>query len=306
MSRYLARRAASFCLLASALGLTFVAPNAHAHGDEAAFHDVSGVAAPSLRVSATSEGSLLTLHLDTTNFTWAAGTEVENFTAGEGIARVYLNSARVARLFSPDVTFDTRAWNLAPGTHDVTVVLTGSDLVSYAANGHEVEVTVPMTISEPAATTRGQLDAPAGSAVRVSALRDPFGGWTLSPTISGFGETGADLEFAIDGTPWARSSGESIHVYPESILGKGWETDRPLPEISVRVLSPAGDQFVAEGEPVLLSFSAPKTDQAVSSTWTSESGSPSVWIPVMVAVLVVAFALTVLIIARRRTATLGR
>lgn len=270
-----------------------MAPAARAHGDEAAFHNVEGVSAPTLEVTASAEGPVMSLHLDTTNFAWASGTAVANFTEGEGAARVYFDTNRAARIFSPDVTFDARAWNLAPGEHTVTVVLTGSDLVSYAADGEEVEVTVPFTVGE--AVAIDSVQAPSGSSFTVTGVRDPFGGWVFTSTLDGFGGTGAQLEYALDGKPWARTQGGSIHVYPDAIIGKQWQDKQPLPVITVTAMNSDGAAFENAGSLATLTFAAPISTDPATWSWPGEvNSSPWKLIAVIVGlavVLVVAAAL---------------
>lgn len=278
MRRSSARRTACATVLTClAVGLTAGASGAHAHGNEATFHDVKGAEAPTLDVTATTDGSRVEVHLDTSHFTWATSTSVANFTPGEGAARAYLDTNRAARVFSPDFTLDTRAWNLAPGEHTLTVTLTGSDLVPYAANGEEVEVTVPITVTA-AATDIPTIEAPTGSSFSVSGARDPFGGWVLTPDLQGFEGASPRLEFALDGKPWAQSSGEAIHVYPDAIVGKEWIDKIPPPVITVTAVDASGARFTADGSPAEIAFSAPTSLDAATWSWKSHaSQAPLLW-----------------------------
>lgn len=280
-----------------ALGLTAGAVIAHAHGDEATFHDVTGTDAPTLDVTASTDGSRVAVHLDTSHFTWATSTSVANFTPGEGAARAYLDTNRAARVFSPDFTLDTRAWNLAPGEHTLTVTLTGSDLVPYAANGEEAEVTVPITVTAAAADTP-TIEAPTGSSFSVSGARDPFGGWVLTPGLQGFEGASPRLEFALDGTPWAQSSGEAIHVYPDAIIGKDWMDKAPLPVITVTAVDASGARFTADGSPAEVAFSAPTSLDVATWSWRPHaSQAPLLW---MSAALVAIVVLAIWVLRRLR------
>lgn len=250
--------------------------SALAHGNEAAFHDVQGAQAPTLEVTASTEGTHIRIQLQTTHFTWADSTSVANFTSGEGAARIYLDTNKAMRAFSPDVTLDSRAWNLAPGEHTVTVTLTGSDLVPYAANGEEVEVTVPIIVNAPASEV-ARIEVPSGSSFSVSGARDPFGGWIFTPHLEGFEGTQARLEFAIDGRPWAESSGESIHVYPDAIVGKDWLESSPLPLITVSAVDASAGRFTAGGVPAQIAFAAPTSTDVATWSWTSQASHTALW-----------------------------
>ena len=327
-------------LALSGLAAIAMAPTARAHGDEAAFHNVEGVSAPTLEVMVRADGPAISLHLDTKNFTWASGTAVANFKEGEGGARIYFDTNRAARILSPDVTFDARAWNLAPGEHTVTVVLTGSDLVayaadgegvevtgpptvgdgittdgpparhwrrpggrrvavvlagsdlvSYAADGEEVEVTVPFTVGE--VITTESLPVPGGSSFDVTGARDPFGGWIFTSVLNGFGSTGAQLEYALDGKPWTRTQGGSIHVYPDAIIGKEWQDRQPLPSITVTAMNSEGAVFNDSGTPVTLSFTAPVATEFNTWSWPGEA-KPWPW---RILVILVTSALVLVVAA---------
>ena len=278
-------------LALSGLAAIAMAPTARAHGDEAAFHNVEGVSAPTLEVMVRADGPAISLHLDTKNFTWASGTAVANFKEGEGGARIYFDTNRAARILSPDVTFDARAWNLTPGEHTVTVVLTGSDLVSYAADGEEVEVTVPFTVGE--VITTESLPVPGGSSFDVTGARDPFGGWIFTSVLNGFGSTGAQLEYALDGKPWTRTQGGSIHVYPDAIIGKEWQDRQPLPSITVTAMNSEGAVFNDSGTPVTLSFTAPVATEFNTWSWPGEA-KPWPW---RILVILVTSALVLVVAA---------
>lgn len=278
-------------LALSGLAAIAMAPTARAHGDEAAFHNVEGVSAPTLEVMVRADGPAISLHLDTRNFTWASGTAVANFKEGVGGARIYFDTNRAARILSPDVTFDARAWNLAPGEHTVTVVLTGSDLVSYAADGEEVEVTVPFTVGE--VITTESLPVPGGSSFDVTGARDPFGGWIFTSVLNGFGSTGAQLEYALDGKPWTRTQGGSIHVYPDAIIGKEWQDRQPLPSITVTAMNSEGAVFNDSGTPVTLSFTAPVATEFNTWSWPGEA-KPWPW---RIVVILVTSALVLVVAA---------
>jgi hypothetical protein len=296
-------------LLASviAIGTVAWANGASAHGDEAAFHNVKGSDAPTLQVSASGDGPRVRVRLDTSNFTWATSSVVANFVPGEGAARVYLDTNRVARVFSPEFTLDTRAWNLSPGGHTITVVLTGSDLISYAADGEEVEVTVPFMVS---AGSEGlpHVEAPLESSFTVTGARDPFGGWVFSSRLEGFEAAGASLEFSINGRAFAQTGGGSIHVYPDAIVGRQWQEESPLPVITATAVTSDSVPYAVGERLAAISFAAPTSTQAATWSWDSRSSTLPIGAFVLFLVLVGGGLLVFLLVkrSRRRERVVGK
>lgn len=270
------------------------------HGSEAAFHSMPAREAPRVAVAAESDGPVVTLHLETENFTWASGNEVTNFVAGEGIGRVYLDGERVARIYGPEVTLDTRAWSFKPGLHAATVVLTGSDLVAYASDGQEVEVSVPFEVGSEVPPAGDFQSLGSGSAFTVSGRLDPFGGLVFTTESSGLEESGATLQFALDGMPWGRSTQGSVHVYTDTLLPDGWEQMRPLPEVSVAVIDAGGAVMEVDGKPASISFPAPATSEQVEYTWSSGSPRSIPWTLGLLVASIAGVVFAALLFMRRR------
>lgn len=257
--------------------------------------------APALAVDASSEGSVVRLHLDTENFVWAKDPKVTNIVEGEGIGRLYVDDLRIARIFSPDVILDTRAWHLKPGEHVATVILTGSDLVSYAADGREVEANVPFNVSDMAPVSEPPVVvAPAGSSFTVFCTRDPFGGWTFTSQLSGFDGSAEVLEFAVNGLPWARTPGGSIHIYPEAMLGLDWEEASSPPVVTVTAIDGAGNPVSDAAGLAQLSFEAPVSTEPVVREWSASGGMLRLFWLVGVLVAIALVVALVLVVRRRR------
>lgn len=290
-----------------AVGTLAWANSASAHGNEAAFHNVKGSDAPTLRVATSSDGPRVRVRMETSNFTWASNYAVANFVPGEGAARVYLDTNRVARVFSPHFTIDTRAWNLAPGEHTITVALTGSDLISYAADGEEVEVTVPFMVS---AGSEGlpHVEAPLESSFTVTGARDPFGGWVFSSRLEGFEDAGASLEFSINGRAFAQTGGGSIHVYPDAIVGRQWQEESPLPVITATAVTSESVPYAVGERLAAISFAAPTSTQPATWSWDSRSSALPVGALALLLVSCGGALLVLLFVkrSRRRHAVVGK
>ncbi len=298
-SRSLGSRVA---LLVVGLGVASCASQgmAHGHGSESAFHSMPVREAPQVAVAAQSDGPVVTLHLETENFTWASGNEVTNFVAGEGIGRVYLDGERVARIYGPEVTLDTRAWNFKPGLHAATVVLTGSDLIAYASDGQEVEVSVPFEVGSEGPPAGGFQSLGSGSAFTVSGRLDSFGGLVFTTESSGLEEAGLTLQFDLDGVPWGRSTQGTLHVYTDTLLPDGWEQIRPLPEVSVSVIDAGGAVMEVDGKPASISFPAPVTAEQVEYAWSSGSPRSIPWTLGLLVASIAGILFAALLFMRRR------
>jgi hypothetical protein len=232
---------------------------------------------------------------------------VANFVPGEGGARVYLDSNRVARVFSQEFTLDTRAWNLSPGEHTITVTLTGSDLIAYAADGEEVEVTVPFMVSA-GSELQPHVEAPLESSFTVTGARDPFGGWIFTSRLEGFESVGANLEFSVNGRAFAQTDGGSIHVYPDAIVGRHWQEKSPLPVITARAVTSESVPYAVGDRLAAISFAAPTATQSSTWSWNSRSWALPVGSLLLFPVLACGGLLVFLFVkrSRRRERVVGR
>lgn len=252
-------------MLLAALLISSTVP-AFAHGgNEAQFHILPSTEAPTVSLAATPSGSGFDVNVDTTNFTWAEGTEVRSFTAGTGIGWVYFDDIKVGKIFGPKFHVDPTQFDPIPGEHSIFVSLAGEDMVSYAAEGTEVEARVDVDVPPQAQTTTTNVVDDMNARIQ----RDPFGGFTVST------ENGVSV--AIDGVPYTRSFGVPVHIAEND------RTFQPGPHVvTLSATNSAGEsQEVSLDVPAVGDTSIVESNSATSAwEWLLQMYRRHIWVTV--------------------------
>ena len=120
----------------------------HDHGDhdhETAFEVPTGTAAPAVGIAVRRDAMTgWNVELSIENFTFAPERASGAHQMGEGHAHLYVDGAKVARLYGP--WFHIAA--LSPGVHTIEVKLSTNDHAIYAVNGREVSASARVTVPE--------------------------------------------------------------------------------------------------------------------------------------------------------------
>jgi hypothetical protein len=125
----------------------FMASPAGAHTGEA--HEVDAESAPeiSLLVEKDEVGGF-NVQIITGNFTWAPENASQEHVPGEGHAHIYVDGAKVGRVYSSWYHLNTSSLNLEPGSHEVEVSLNSNDHGPYTVNGEEVRAVASIEVEQ--------------------------------------------------------------------------------------------------------------------------------------------------------------
>jgi hypothetical protein len=119
----------------------------HGGADHAAIHEtlleVEGVPAPRLAIHLTPDPVAgYNLHLTVEDFTFAPQSTGLGDTPGEGHAHVYVNGAKLARIYGPWFHIDA----LPPGEVEVAVTLNSNDHRPLASAGEPITASTKVTV----------------------------------------------------------------------------------------------------------------------------------------------------------------
>jgi hypothetical protein len=135
-----------FASIVSTITLVTALP-ATAHMGEA--HEVDAESAPkiSLLVEKDEIGGF-NVQIITENFTWAPENASEEHVPGEGHAHIYVDGAKVGRVYSSWYHLNVSSLNLEPGSHEVEVSLNSNDHGPYTVNGEEVRAVASIEVEQ--------------------------------------------------------------------------------------------------------------------------------------------------------------
>ena len=111
--------------------------------------------------------------------------------AGEGHAHIYVNGAKINRVYGPDYHIK----NLPPGEHRIRVTLNANGHNALLVDGEPVEAATTVTVAEHGHTHDAQPEpvAAAPMAVDIMVNADPDGGYNLQVVPTGFAFAGGSV-----------------------------------------------------------------------------------------------------------------
>ena len=132
------------------------------------------------------------VRINAENWRWAPENVNGANIAGEGHAHIYVNGAKINRVYGPDYHIK----NLPPGEHQIRVTLNANGHNALLVDGEPVEAATTVTVADHGHTHDAQpapVAAEAPMSVDISVDEDPDGGYNLRVIPTGFAFAGGNV-----------------------------------------------------------------------------------------------------------------
>ena len=142
--------------------------------------------------AAAEEHGGVNVRIDAANWRWAPENVNGANIAGEGHAHIYVNGAKINRVYGPDYHIK----DLPPGEHQIRVTLNANSHNALLVDGQPVEAATTVTVTDPDHVHYGlpePVDAAAPMSVDISVAADPDGGYNLQVIPAGFAFAGGSV-----------------------------------------------------------------------------------------------------------------
>lgn len=142
--------------------------------------------------AAAEEHGGVNVRIDAANWRWAPENVNGANIAGEGHAHIYVNGAKINRVYGPDYHIKS----LPPGEHQIRVTLNANSHNALLVDGQPVEAATTVTVTDPDHVHYAlpePVDAAAPMSVDINVAADPDGGYNLQVIPDGFAFAGGSV-----------------------------------------------------------------------------------------------------------------